>query len=190
MAKFKRVPIEVPVSQLGPLNISCCSTKCEDNLHCFKTNKKIAQKFGDHGVCRTCGTKLIDWERIHKNDILDAKFIFNSMKKELIRHVYWHIKIEEKDLKKGLNKGKAEIRIEAAKRISTVIGIPAPYKGGFTPYQGNVIYYAQHATATCCRKCMEYWHNIPQGAKLNNEQVEYCVNLMMLYIEERMPNIN
>src|SRR6266542_4933492 len=93
--KFKRVPADIPVSDLSPLNISCGSTKCEDNLHCFKTSERDARKFGNHGVCKVCGTSLIDRKRIHQNNIKDAEFIFQSMKNELIRHVYWHTKIEK-----------------------------------------------------------------------------------------------
>jgi len=24
----------------------------------------------------------------------------------------------------------------------------------------EIVHYAQHATAACCRKCIEYWHGI------------------------------
>ncbi|HJB34047.1 MAG TPA: DUF4186 domain-containing protein [Candidatus Blautia merdipullorum] len=33
---------------------------------------------------------------------------------------------------------------------------------------------AQHATATCCRGCLEKWHKIRKGRELTPRQREYC----------------
>lgn len=119
--KFKRVPIEVPLSDLSPLNISCTTTKCEDGLHCFKTTLKEFQKFGEHNVCRECGVNLIDWSEIHQNEIKNAQFVFDAMKNELIRHIYWHIEIKEDDLAKAFKKGKIKIKEEVKNRIKKSI---------------------------------------------------------------------
>ena len=54
---------------------------------------------------------------------------------------------------------------------------------------GNPIHYAQHATASCCRKCMEYWHGIPQTQTLTDEQIEYFVELAMMYLKDRLPDL-
>ena len=35
--------------------------------------------------------------------------------------------------------------------------------GKQTPYRGHPVFVAQHATATCCRSCLERWHQIPRG---------------------------
>jgi Domain of unknown function (DUF4186) len=37
--------------------------------------------------------------------------------------------------------------------------------GKQTPYRGHPVFVAQHATATCCRTCLERWHGIPKGAR-------------------------
>lgn len=189
--KFKRVSTDVPVSELGPLDITCGSSKCEDNLHCFKTSLRAAKKFGSYGVCKVCGANLIDWKRVHQNDIKDAKFIFSSMKNELIRHVYWHTPIEKEAIDKAIKLGKKELRIHSQKILKAKIGYsPNAWDGRQTPKAGNeIVNYAQHATATCCRKCLEYWHNIKKEEKLTEEQIEFCTNLVMLYIEERVPNL-
>jgi hypothetical protein len=187
--KFKKVPTDIPVSELSPFNISCGSTKCEDGLHCFQFSQRVIKKFGENGVCKECGIKLINWERVHKNDIKDSKFIFQSMKNELIRHVYWHIKIKDEDLTKAVLKGKSRIKDEAINRLKNVIGIEKPYRGGFTPYYGNIIYYAQHATATCCRKCLEYWHGIEVDKVLSEKEIEFCTQLIMCYIDDKIPQL-
>ena len=189
--KFKRVPVDVPISDLSPLQITCSSTKCEDGLHCFKTGVRAAKKFGSHGVCKECGTSLIDWKRVHQNDINDVNFIFNSMKNELIRHVYWHTPIENSALVLASKSKNDELRIHAKKVLKSKIGSRQnAWDGRQTPKTGNeIVNYAQHATATCCRKCLEYWHNIKKEEELTEEQLEFCTELVMLYIEERVPSL-
>jgi hypothetical protein len=38
--------------------------------------------------------------------------------------------------------------------------------GKQTPFKGHPVFIAQHATATCCRGCLEKWHGIPKGKEL------------------------
>jgi hypothetical protein len=44
-----------------------------------------------------------------------------------------------------------------------------------TPYKGHPIFVAQHATATCCRKCLEKWHHIERGKELNESEKGYII---------------
>jgi hypothetical protein len=189
--KFKRVPVDVPVSDLTPLNISCTSTKCESDLHCFKPSKTALKRFGHTGCCKECGRELIEWDRIHQNDIHDAAFTFQSMKNELIRHVFWHTRIDVRAISKALSSGKIELRSRARKILKSRIGgLPNAWDGRQTPMTGvDVVSYAQHATATCCRKCLEYWHNIKATDKLSDDQLDFCTDLVMLYVEEKIPNL-
>lgn len=52
--------------------------------------------------------------------------------------------------------------------------------------QVHPIFIAQHATATCCRGCLEKWHNIPKGKELNNKEVDYIVNLLIKWINKEV----
>ncbi len=58
-----------------------------------------------------------------------------------------------------------------------------------TRTSGNVIYYAQHATATCCRKCMEAWHAIDRETPLGDQEIGYATELVMRYIKVRLPDL-
>jgi hypothetical protein len=40
--------------------------------------------------------------------------------------------------------------------------------GKQTPMRNHPIFIAQHATATCCRGCLEKWHGIPWGRHSNS----------------------
>ena len=55
--------------------------------------------------------------------------------------------------------------------------------GKQTPMRGHPVFISQHATATCCRGCLEKWHHIPKGKELNKEEIDYVVNVIMKWIE-------
>ncbi len=179
--------------------VTCRSTDCKNNLHCFlqASSKKSTDKFGE---CRECGAGLVDWERVHKRDLGDVKHTFEALKREKIRHHFWHIDINQDQgaVNHALNKGRIDLRKAASHRLRKYVGEvhemsdgkKRPYRDGQqTPYSGNSIYYAQHATASCCRKCIEYWHNIPQGRDLTEDEIVYLTDLVMLYIEEKLPQL-
>lgn len=49
---------------------------------------------------------------------------------------------------------------------------------------GHPVFLAQHATATCCRGCLEKWHGIPQGRELTKQEQKYVVDILMKWIEK------
>ena len=57
-----------------------------------------------------------------------------------------------------------------------------PNDGKQTPMRGHPVFVAQHATATCCRGCLEKWHHIPKGRELTEAEQEYIVNVIMEWI--------
>lgn len=188
--RFKRVPADVPVSDLSPLNISCGSTKCEEGLHCFSRYQSVAKKkYGKTQVCYECGVSLKSYDRLHKRNIKDSEFVFNELRTELIRHVYWHMPIKDADKVKAINDGLNQIEADACERMTNKIGIKEPFRQGITPYFGNIIFYGQHATACCCRVCMEFWHGIPKGRILTKNEIEYFTKLIMAYVKERIPEL-
>jgi hypothetical protein len=179
MAEFKKPP---------PLKISCTSTDCSHNLHCFKATKDMAVE--NRGKCRVCNADLVDWNRVQRRDIGDAAHTFEALKNELIRHHFFHKEIDDGAVAHARRKGRNNLGIAVRSRLEKYLAPASPPRDGFqTPFQGNSIYYAQHATACCCRKCLEYWHGIPQGRTLSEEELEYCRALIELYLEERLPRL-
>lgn len=175
--------------ELKPLKISCTSTDCDNNLHCFKSTQQMKRR-NEQGKCRKCGVDLIDWKRVHKRNLSDVKHTFDSLKKEYFRHHYWHKDIDLRAINHARRKGRILLKEAAERRIRKSVGPAEPYRDGYqTPFEGNSIYYAQHATACCCRKCMEYWHNIPLGRDLTEKEVKYVTELVMLYINEKLPTL-
>lgn len=58
--------------------------------------------------------------------------------------------------------------------------------GKQTPMRGHPVFIAQHATATCCRKCLSKWHHIAENCQLNEQQINYIVCLIMQWIKKEM----
>ena len=58
--------------------------------------------------------------------------------------------------------------------------------GKQTPMNGHPVFIAQHATATCCRGCIEKWHKFPKNKELSDGEVEYLVGLIMFWINIQM----
>jgi hypothetical protein len=54
--------------------------------------------------------------------------------------------------------------------------------GRQTPMRGHPVFVAQHATATCCRGCLEKWHRIPRGRALTDRQIEYILEVIQHWL--------
>lgn len=50
--------------------------------------------------------------------------------------------------------------------------------------QVHPVFIAQHATATCCRGCIEKWHHIKKGKELEPQEISYIVELIIRWIEK------
>jgi len=179
MTDFQRPP---------PLKITCTSVDCAKDLHCFKQLKKMASE--ERGRCRACGVDLINWKRVHTRDLNDVEHTFEALKRELIRHHFFHKEIDQIAMRHAQRKGLIQLREAARERLTRYLMPAEPVRDGRqTPLQGNAIYYAQHATATCCRTCLEYWHAIPKGRAITPSELEYCSTLVDLFFDLRLANL-
>lgn len=84
-------------------------------------------------------------------------------------------------------KGPATLRRHAYDLIAKRLAPAEPYKDGRqTPYRGHPVFVAQHATATCCRSCLERWHGIPKGRALTRVEHLYVVDVIRRWIAREM----
>ena len=60
--------------------------------------------------------------------------------------------------------------------------------GNQTPMKGHPVFIAQHATATCCRKCLEKWYKIPYNRELNEKEKKFINALIMSWIIKEYEN--
>lgn len=174
---------------LTPLKVTCTSSNCESDLHCFKATRALIKE-NKAGACRSCGIELIDWDRVHLRQLDDVPFIFSQLRCELIRHYFWHLEFDEKALNHARRKGRTALHEATHRRIvSSVARTGMAFDGRQTPRSGNTIFYAQHATASCCRRCIEYWHDIPRDRDLSADEVTYLAALANCYLDERLPDL-
>lgn len=57
--------------------------------------------------------------------------------------------------------------------------------GKQTPMRNHPVFVAQHATATCCRGCLEKWHGIPKGHALSDREIEYVAAVIQRWLQGR-----
>ena len=183
---------QLPLLAFPPLKIvTCSSTDCANDLHCFKKSRKAAERHLG-ARCYECGVDLIDWPRLHLRDVSDAQFTIKSLRNELIRHYYWHVPISARLVDNARRKGRVRMAIAIDKRIRSSVGdLPDNWDGRQTPLENskdaNVMNFGQHAVAACCRKCIETWHGIPKDRALAEVEVRYLSELVFLYVVERLP---
>jgi len=181
----------LPPLALPPLRVTCTSTDCAHDLHCFKRSKRAAKPHLE-GKCRDCGVGIVDWPRVQMRDVGDVAFTFQSLRNELIRHHYWHVEIPQRLVENARRRGQAKLRAATLRRIRSSVGsLPNAYDGRQTPAVGspkaNIVHYGQHAVAACCRKCIEYWHGLERDRALSEQEVTYLAELTYLYVVERLP---
>ena len=84
-------------------------------------------------------------------------------------------------------KGLAAVMRHAADFIEERLVPAEPARDGMqTPMRGHPVFTAQHATATCCRRCLAAWHHIPVGRSLTDEEKTYIAAVVRRWLETEM----
>ena len=136
------------------------------NVTVTARNTKLCQRLGG------------DSSNVRKMDVL-----FNRLAKSEFRSRF---KLDDNDRKMISDKGMQTVRNHAADFISSRLA-PAsiPNDGKQTPMRGHPVFKAQHATACCCRGCLEKWHGIKAGTELSAEQQSEIVDILMEWIKRQ-----
>ncbi|MDB4442510.1 DUF4186 domain-containing protein [bacterium] len=93
-------------------------------------------------------------------------------------------RLTQKDQNYIAAKGVKTIKEHAFQFVGSRISPDFPKNDGKqTPMRNHPVFIAQHATATCCRGCIEKWHGIEKGRALNEKEVDFVVALIMEWIE-------
>ena len=61
-----------------------------------------------------------------------------------------------------------------------------PNDGKQTPYRGHPVFVAQHATACCCRGCLQQWHHIPAETELSEKQRDYVLKVLERWLRQQL----
>ncbi|HUR81877.1 MAG TPA: DUF4186 domain-containing protein [Thermoanaerobaculia bacterium] len=72
--------------------------------------------------------------------------------------------------------GLPHVMKQAAELIRKRVGPEAiPNDGRQTPWRNHPVFVAQHATATCCRGCLEKTHGIAKGHSLDESELAHVL---------------
>lgn len=114
------------------------------------------------------------------------KNILNRLSKSKFRSSF-HLK--DKDILYIEDKGIDKIRNHAydfvTKRLADTSNVT---DGKQTPMKGHPVFIAQHATGTCCKRCLEKWHYISKNKNLTDDDIKYVVDIIMSWIEKEYNN--
>lgn len=96
-------------------------------------------------------------------------------------------KLKKKDIEyikqKGLDTIKTHAKDFVSKRIAPAF---IANDGKQTPMKNHPVFVAQHATATCCRQCINKWHKFPLNVALTQVQQDYIVDIIMEWIKRQI----
>lgn len=169
---------------------------CKKNIHVFPSSK--LKNAPAYPACIYCGETAIEWDITRQRNLNNIEFLTSELHKCKERNKAWNLEVDLKAKNHALRKGRLEFKDYAKKRLVQMIGrvydlggpLKRPYRDGFqTPFSGNMVYYAQHATACCCRPCVARWHGIPQGADLTDDELNYLAEVVMVYINYKLPEL-
>ena len=114
------------------------------------------------------------------------KNILDRLSKSKFRSSF-HLK--DKDILYIEDKGIDKIRNHAydfvTKRLADTSNVT---DGKQTPMKGHPVFIAQHATGTCCRRCLEKWHYISKNKNMTDDDIKYAVDIIMSWIEKEYNN--
>lgn len=97
----------------------------------------------------------------------------------------FHLRKQERDYVR--EKGMDVIRHHAQDFVRERLAPAEPYHDGKqTPMKGHPVFIAQHASACCCRNCLNKWYKVPKHVPLSQVQQEKIVNLLCAWIEKDM----
>lgn len=120
----------------------------------------------------------------HGNNV-DLSPLFDKLAKSSFRSsFYLNAQDHEYIRTKGWEKIELDTRSIVAKRLAPAI---IPNDGRQTPMRHGIFppFIAQHATACCCRGCLEKWHNIPKGRKLTPREQLYITQVIMEWLHRK-----
>lgn len=170
---------------LKKVKISCTAKDCDKDLHLFRPKRGGWKELKDDVSCQGCDA-TVDMSVTRARDLAHPEAIFDELGREFVRFVYLNRPIDARARRLIRRYGMAGTRARVGKRVHTAIGRePNEYDGRQTPLQGNILYYAQHATATCCRKCAWYWYGIPRSGELSASSLAFCEGLLHAYLDRR-----
>jgi hypothetical protein len=179
-----------------PLHIACHASDCGNGLHCLnyaRKGKAGAARGGtsfNPGECRACQEAIGDMPTGRAISLDEVASLFDMQRRELIREHYWKAPLDQWAFNQASRLGRTQLHSKARKLIRQRIGSAQhPVEGRQTGWSHDIVAYAQHAVAACCRECVFYWHGIAMGRPLAEVELTYLTGLATVYLDLRLPDL-
>lgn len=102
-----------------------------------------------------------------------------------------HFKLGPKERAYLARTGREAVLVHAHRFIAERLAPARPVNDGKqTPFRGHPVFIAQHATATCCRGCLQKWHAIAEGQALTEAQQTYVVAVISTWLDRQPADQN
>lgn len=109
----------------------------------------------------------------------DIDELFKALERSKFRNRF---RLSDKEAEYFQQKGMVTILEHARDFVQKRLAEANPVNDGKqTPKRNHPVFIAQHATGTCCRKCLEKWHNIDRGRPLTQEQIDYIIEVLKFW---------
>lgn len=104
--------------------------------------------------------------------------------------------LQNSEFRRNIGLRKKETDYLSAKGLETVLKHAADFiekrlapaepanDGKQTPWRNHPVFVAQHATATCCRGCLEKWHDIRKGQELTPEEKQHIIEIIKRWLSQ------
>jgi len=113
--------------------------------------------------------------------VRDLDDLFDALSRSTFRSRF---KLRPRERNYLTERGLPTILNHAADFVASRLAPAQPTNDGRqTPMANHPVFVAQHATATCCRGCLEKWHGIPSGRELDQSERDYVVEAICRWIE-------
>lgn len=114
----------------------------------------------------------------------ELESLFQALAKSTFRSKFH---LQGQDLQYLLDKGLPVILDHArdfiGKRLAPAVIIN---DGKQTPFRGHPVFVGQHATACCCRECLQKWHGIAGGRELTAMEQDYLVKVLAHWLVQEI----
>ncbi|ABA88949.1 hypothetical protein Pcar_1706 [Syntrophotalea carbinolica DSM 2380] len=116
--------------------------------------------------------------------MLSSEELFRRLKRSRFRSRFF---LREQEMNYLQKKGLETILSHGRDFVHARLAPARPDNDGRqTPMRNHPFFVAQHATATCCRGCLEKWHAIACGRELTEQEVEYIVSVNGTWLRRQM----
>lgn len=123
-----------------------------------------------------CGIPVPVWLRLMR----DLDELFEALKQSQFRSRF---RLRGREAVYLQEKGLETVLAHARDFVERRLAPAEPANDGRqTPMRNHPVFLAQHATATCCRGCLEKWHRIPKGRALSDREIQYVVAVIRRWL--------